>query len=59
MVPSAGYPMISHFTKTQPTTQGGFNLGGINATGQVITEVILLPSYPHLLCVVPDSIFTR
>ncbi|KAG5342991.1 hypothetical protein C0989_005942 [Termitomyces sp. Mn162] len=31
----AGYPMISHFTKTQPTTQGGFNLGGINATGQI------------------------
>ncbi|KAG6874469.1 hypothetical protein C0995_010379 [Termitomyces sp. Mi166 len=31
----AGYPMISHFTRTHPTTQGGFNLGGINATGQI------------------------
>ncbi|KAG6837721.1 hypothetical protein H0H93_003523 [Arthromyces matolae] len=31
----AGYPIISHFTKTQLTTQGGFNLGGINATGQI------------------------
>ncbi|KAH6904391.1 killer toxin resistant protein [Coprinopsis sp. MPI-PUGE-AT-0042] len=31
-----GYPILSHFlTKTEQTTQGGFNLGGINATGQV------------------------
>jgi len=31
----AGYPMISHFTRVQYTTQGGFNLGGTNATGQI------------------------
>ncbi|KAF8070141.1 beta-glucan synthesis-associated protein [Lyophyllum atratum] len=30
-----GYPLISHFTKTELSTQGGFNLGGINGTGQV------------------------
>ncbi|KAG5642292.1 hypothetical protein DXG03_003036 [Asterophora parasitica] len=31
----AGFPILTHFlTKTQ-TTQGGFNLGGINATGQI------------------------
>ncbi|EAU89504.2 glucosidase [Coprinopsis cinerea okayama7 len=30
-----GYPLISHFTKVDYTTQGGFNLGGINASGQI------------------------
>ncbi|KAI0778254.1 glycoside hydrolase family 16 protein [Trametes elegans] len=31
----AGYPLITYFTKKPPSTQGGFNLGGINASGQV------------------------
>ncbi|KAF8650085.1 hypothetical protein AX16_005411 [Volvariella volvacea WC 439] len=31
----AGYPLITHLTEVQQTTQGGFNLGGINATGQI------------------------
>ncbi|KAI0316625.1 beta-glucan synthesis-associated [Amylostereum chailletii] len=31
----AGYPLISFFTKSGPSYQGGFNLGGTNATGQV------------------------
>ncbi|KAG2005780.1 beta-glucan synthesis-associated protein KRE6 [Coprinopsis cinerea AmutBmut pab1-1] len=32
----AGYPLISYFvTKQEQTAQGGFNLGGINATGQI------------------------
>ncbi|KAJ2922226.1 hypothetical protein H1R20_g14871, partial [Candolleomyces eurysporus] len=31
----AGYPIISLFTDPKQTTQGGFNLGGINATGQI------------------------
>ncbi|KAF8155740.1 glycoside hydrolase family 16 protein [Crassisporium funariophilum] len=31
----AGYPMLTHFTEKKMTTQGGFNLGGINATGQI------------------------
>ncbi|GJE87636.1 glycoside hydrolase family 16 protein [Phanerochaete sordida] len=31
----AGYPLISHFTKKEQATLGGFNLGGTNATGQV------------------------
>ncbi|KAG5642223.1 hypothetical protein DXG03_003392 [Asterophora parasitica] len=30
-----GYPVITHFTKTQLSTLGGFNIGGINATGQI------------------------
>ncbi|KAF7784634.1 hypothetical protein Agabi119p4_799 [Agaricus bisporus var. burnettii] len=31
----AGYPLISHFTTQRMSTNGGFNLGGVNATGQV------------------------
>ncbi|EKM77365.1 hypothetical protein AGABI1DRAFT_122114 [Agaricus bisporus var. burnettii JB137-S8] len=31
----AGFPIISFATKTVQTNQGGFNLGGTNATGQV------------------------
>ncbi|EJU00016.1 glycoside hydrolase family 16 protein [Dacryopinax primogenitus] len=31
----AGYPIISFFTTNHQKTQGGFNLGGINMTGQV------------------------
>ena len=32
---SAGYPLITYFTRTPQSTLGGFNLGGINASGQV------------------------
>jgi len=31
----AGYPMISYFTKHPLSYSGGFNLGGINASGQI------------------------
>ncbi|EPQ60516.1 beta-glucan synthesis-associated [Gloeophyllum trabeum ATCC 11539] len=31
----AGYPLITYFTKHSLKTFGGFNLGGINASGQV------------------------
>lgn len=31
----AGYPIISYFTRHPLSTLGGFNFGGINATGQV------------------------
>ncbi|KAH9944326.1 glycoside hydrolase family 16 protein [Epithele typhae] len=31
----AGYPVISFMTTNKPSFLGGFNLGGINATGQV------------------------
>ncbi|KAH9950434.1 beta-glucan synthesis-associated [Amylocystis lapponica] len=33
----AGYPIISYFTRKALSTQGGFNLGGLNASGQVPT----------------------
>lgn len=32
---SAGYPIICHFTKGEPSTLGAFNLGGTNSSGQV------------------------
>jgi beta-glucan synthesis-associated protein KRE6 len=32
---SAGYPIIRHFTISQQSTLGAFNIGGINSTGQV------------------------
>ncbi|KAF8609469.1 beta-glucan synthesis-associated [Ceratobasidium sp. AG-I] len=31
----AGYPLVVHFMTVEPTTLGGYNLGGINASGQV------------------------
>lgn len=31
----AGYPLIVTLLTTEPVTLGGYNLGGINATGQV------------------------
>ncbi|KAG9122163.1 hypothetical protein FRC07_001588 [Ceratobasidium sp. 392] len=30
----AGYPLLSYFMTKPPTTNGGFNIGGVNATGQ-------------------------
>jgi beta-glucan synthesis-associated protein KRE6 len=33
-ITSAGYPIIDYFTRPKPTNLGGYNLGGINATGQ-------------------------
>lgn len=30
-----GYPVISHYRGVRESTNGGFNLGGINATGQI------------------------
>ena len=35
IIGSAGYPLVSHFTATRLTTLGGYNLGGINSTGQI------------------------
>ncbi|PPQ86654.1 LOW QUALITY PROTEIN: hypothetical protein CVT25_006838 [Psilocybe cyanescens] len=35
IVYSAGYPIVTHYTEKKQTTQGAFNLGGTNASGQV------------------------
>lgn len=31
----AVFPLVTHLTEVQQTTQGGFNLGGVNASGQI------------------------
>lgn len=37
---SAGYPIITYFTKPKLSDQGGFNLGGTNASGQVCHSLL-------------------
>jgi len=32
-----GFPILSHFLTKKPSDNGGFNIGGINATGQITT----------------------
>ncbi|KAF8973556.1 beta-glucan synthesis-associated [Flammula alnicola] len=52
----AGYPLISHFTASTPSNLGGFNIGGINASGQI-------PSMPGNWGLVdletPSSVYTK
>jgi beta-glucanase (GH16 family) len=43
---SAGYPLITYFTRHPLSTIGGFNIGGINATGQVAHYSSQIPSLP-------------
>jgi len=31
----AGYPIITFYTRTSLSTNGAYNLGGINSTGQI------------------------
>jgi hypothetical protein len=53
---SAGYPVYSHFTTKHQTTQGAFNLGGTNSTGQVPK----MPSNIGLIDVAtPQSAYTK
>ncbi|KAJ2919791.1 hypothetical protein MD484_g538, partial [Candolleomyces efflorescens] len=48
--------MISAFTRRTQTTQGGFNLGGINATGQI---PVLPGNYGLIDKDTPESAFTK
>lgn len=52
----AGYPIITYFTRTALSNQGGFNLGGINASGQI-------PKIPGNLGLIdtdtPSNVFTK
>lgn len=41
----AGYPVITYFTDRQPSNNGAYNVGGINATGQVP----LIPNFATLV----------
>lgn len=52
----AGYPIISALTTGSLSTNGAFNLGGINSTGQVPD----IPGMPRMIDPdTPDSVFTR
>ncbi|CAE6528210.1 unnamed protein product [Rhizoctonia solani] len=52
----AGYPLIVYFTNPALSTLGGYNLGGINASGQVPE----LPSHRGLIDAdTPKSVYTR
>ena len=45
----AGYPIITFYTATNQSTSGGYNLGGINSSGQV-------PSIQNFVAVIdPDT----
>ena len=41
----AGYPIISHYTDNKMSTNGAYNLGGINSTGQIP----LIANFPSLI----------
>ncbi|QRW20409.1 glycoside hydrolase family 16 protein [Rhizoctonia solani] len=52
----AGYPIIAFFTQQSASTLGAYNLGGVNASGQVPE----LPSHRGLIDVdTPKSAYTR
>ena len=48
---SAGYPIITFFTRTRPSRQGGFNIGGLNASGQVLIHLSSLSRIPLTLSI--------
>lgn len=52
----AGYPIITHFTDTQIKTNGAYNIGGINSTGQVP----LISNIPTVIdSDTPENVYTR
>jgi hypothetical protein len=52
----AGYPIISYYTQNSLKSNGAYNLGGINGTGQVP----LISNFPSLVDAdTPDSAKTR
>jgi len=52
----AGYPIISYLTESSLSTKGAYNLGGINATGQI-------PDIPEVARLIdpdtPQDVMTR
>ena len=52
----AGYPIISYVTQSSLSTNGAYNLGGINATGQIPD----IPGFPRLIDPdTPQDVMTR
>ncbi|KAF9056531.1 glycoside hydrolase family 16 protein [Panaeolus papilionaceus] len=53
---SAGYPLVSHLTTKPISTLGGFNLGGINSSGQV---PIMTGNWGLIDVDTPHNVFTK
>ena len=53
---SAGYPIITYFTRHPLSTLGGWNLGGINATGQI---PVIVGNYGLIDLDTPDDVKTK
>ncbi|KJA25874.1 glycoside hydrolase family 16 protein [Hypholoma sublateritium FD-334 SS-4] len=51
----AGYPITSYFTTKTQSNLGGFNIGGINATGQVST----IPGKALIDPDTPEDVYTK
>ncbi|TXT13449.1 hypothetical protein VHUM_00816 [Vanrija humicola] len=52
----AGYPIITHFTEPSQSTNGAYNLGGINASGQVPAII----GFPPLIDPdTPQNVYSR
>lgn len=52
----AGYPIITFYTELHPKSNGGYNLGGINASGQVPQ----IANFPSVIDVdTPSDVMTR
>ncbi|WVQ72919.1 hypothetical protein IAR50_002481 [Cryptococcus sp. DSM 104548] len=52
----AGYPIITYYTQKHQTTNGAYNLGGINSTGQIP----LISNFPTPIDKdTPSSVYTR
>lgn len=52
----AGYPIIAYLTDSASSTNGAYNLGGINATGQIPD----IPNMPHMIDPeTPREVYTR
>ncbi|KAF4612061.1 hypothetical protein D9613_003618 [Agrocybe pediades] len=52
----AGYPILTHFMRKPIPTQGGFNVGGINATGQI---PLMTGNYALIDRATPQSAYTK
>ncbi|KAF8222139.1 glycoside hydrolase family 16 protein, partial [Tricholoma matsutake] len=55
----AGYPLISHFTSRPLSTLGGFNIGGINATGQARKPSCMSGNWGLIDLDTPQSAYTK
>ncbi|KAF9555288.1 beta-glucan synthesis-associated protein SKN1 [Agrocybe pediades] len=51
-----GYPILTHFMRKPIPTQGGFNVGGINATGQI---PLMTGNYALIDRATPKSAYTK